>query len=309
MHPPSDLAWAVEKALHAVASAVEPAPGSGWRATLSDGLVIRARLEGDDWLDISSLDGSPAPAAAKDVWTLLGLNAGLRGGVRAALTACGATRFRADLFVGAEGDEAQGHAAALEARVDGLCRDLMAARRALAGSPSAAPAGEAPAPVMGDEDSEYLARLCVEAGWGEARNGSGVRRVALDARGEPLQALMTLAPASFLRVVVPLTAAPLTSCASREAVGRLLLRASSAARAVKGVVLHGEGMERPALAAACDEPVESPAALDRALSALAVACDRVAREARALEDESVARAYLAVMAPGARDVELAAPRT
>jgi hypothetical protein len=174
---------------------------------------------------------------------------------------------------------------------------VLSAHRALTSPSFEEFAGDRPPVAMEGDDTERLARLCAEAGWGEARNGSGALRVALDANGTPLQARLSLTPASTLRAVVPLATAPLTSCASREAVARLLLRVSAGVRAVKGVVLQDEDAERPALASACQARIESAAALDLALSALSVGCGRVAREAQLLEDEEVARAYLAMTSP------------
>jgi hypothetical protein len=82
-----------------------------------------------------------------------------------------------------------------------------------------------------------------------------------------------------------------------EAAGLLLLVASARVRLIKGVIAAGEQTERVGVAAASELPPKSSEALNRQLQALIAACRLVGRELQALQNETLAREYLASWGP------------
>lgn len=171
------------------------------------------------------------------------------------------------------------------------CHDLLAACGSLRALRSDEPDCARDTPPSSPDDVERLAGLCVKAGWTVARHDAGAVLVALDP-SSPHHARLAISPHGRLRAAVPLAGTPPSSAVSREAIALLLLRASSIVRGVKGVAFRDGDAHLPAIASACGQPVHSPDAMDRTLSALDVACRLVEREVQALEDSSLARIYL-----------------
>jgi hypothetical protein len=137
---------------------------------------------------------------------------------------------------------------------------------------------------------EDIARFCGETGWLSSRGAVGELRIDLNGGAGPTAYVDQDQPEA-LRVVSDLTDSSGYSDTSLRAVGLILLAVSASVRAVKGLLVERNGVECAALATAARWP-GSAAALDRSLSALAVASQAVWREVTALRDESLARAYV-----------------
>jgi hypothetical protein len=138
--------------------------------------------------------------------------------------------------------------------------------------------------------ADDLTRLCVDAGWLATRGAAGELRIDLDGGAGPA-AYLDSDLSDALRVVIELGDLSGYSPASRRSVGLILLAVSASVRSVKGLLVERDGAECAALATAAPWP-GSATALDRSLSALAVARQAVWREVSALRDESLARAYI-----------------
>ncbi len=276
-------------------------------------VAAHARLVDGGWLELTAA----APASAHDAdggWPALRLNARLNGCARMTCRPDGGLAglaVRAEMFVGGSPDRfagdfetdlaavPSGEAALFDGRVNALCADLCAAYEGACaagpGTPFTADAGGGRLPA----DGEALVRLCGDAGWPAVSRDPEDIHVALDGLPAWYQAHLRRDGPSGLQIVVELTEGPVGSDASRAAIARLLLATGSHVRMVKGVAFARRGVEVAGLAASCEPPPLSPAALDRALSAIAVACGRSGREVRALQRDDLARLYLALRHPSA----------
>ena len=110
-----------------------------------------------------------------------------------------------------------------------------------------------------------------------------------DCRGAR-KAMLGFRPSSGMRAATELVRCPELAESSRAAIGDLLIAASSAVRWVRAVD-NGDGV---LLLEVCLSARVSATEIDRALSALAVACEACAPEVMALEDPLVAERYLSV---------------
>jgi hypothetical protein len=281
---------AIERALRAWADHVEPAANGGWHLSESNGarLRLRARVAGEDWLVVTAR----SRAADTSWWQLLRLHSGLGGCARLARTHGGGLQVRGEISLhdgSTAGEGAGGCDISFGDRVALLCADVSAAAHARLEPLADRPADPHAVPAF---DTERLVELCADAGWSASRRASGQVEVTLDTRVDTYQATLSLEHGSRFQAFVPLTAFPLESTESRDAIALLLLDAGADLRAVKGLAVRRGDAEWAALAAACERVPAGPAAVDRALAALSVACRSVGREAQALQDQTLAREYL-----------------
>jgi hypothetical protein len=271
----------IEEALYGVATDVTCAGDRRWQFVLASGsfVPVQARLT-DAWLELTT-NVPQTTAFGIDAHSWLRFNAGLDGPVRAV---CGLqterVRLSADLNI--EDD------VTVVERVAWMCDEIGAALRRcqvehdLAVSPLA--------PGQNHTGTDDIAQLCAEAGWPAAGGAAGGLRIDLDS-GVGSAAYLDRKNSAALRMIVELADVADYSRTSLEAVGLVLLAVSASVRSVKGLLVEREGAECAALATAAPWP-NSAAALNRSLSALAVACQAVWREVPALRDESLARAYV-----------------
>ncbi len=290
----SDRSRVIENALGAITPDLVCFACNDWRLFASNGakIGVRARLV-DDWLGLTASTADPSPIAPAVAWPMLQFNAGIYGPTRLALSpgAC-ATQLRADLFI--EDDADLTH---LEVRVGRAFADLQSRFHDFHKTEDSGerecppPPAFAPAPP----DATRLVHLCTDAGWPCAERVSGHVTVAIDAGSAQYQARIESARNGGLRAVVDLIDSSAYTPASRAATGLLLLAASAVVRSVKGVVVANDDTRNAGVAAEIE--ALSGTAVDRALSALTVACRLVGREAQALRDESLARQYLAYHTP------------
>jgi hypothetical protein len=277
-----NAAGAIEQALRGVATDFTRVDRALWEFSLTNGVVVRARVRvSDPWLEVSA----PLPEAARvgvDTESWLRFNASLDGPVRAV---CGLRTapidLRADLNIEEEPD--------LVERVASVCAEIGAVHHRCQSECGQAALPLAACPASGGIDD--LARLCAEAGWPVARGSTGRLRVDLDAGIGVFTAHLEAVDSTAFRALVELTDLAAYSSSSRHAVARLLLAIGAFVHSVKGVFVERGGAELAALGAAVPWP-RSVLALDRSLSALAVACGLVGREVPALRDEGLSRAYV-----------------
>jgi hypothetical protein len=152
-------------------------------------------------------------------------------------------------------------------------------------------------------DPARLAQLCMAAGWPATVRESGLATVELDAGHARYHARLEAAGVGGLRAIVDLCDVSDCSAASRSAIEALLLATSVAVRQVRQVrqaSVTPDEAEWAGLTTMCADAV-APEALDRALSALTVACRLAGREAQALRHEAIALEYLAWRAPAPPD--------
>lgn len=259
------------------------------------GIGIHARVA-DEWLELSASPGGAVPVQPALAWPLLRFNAGLAGPIRLALAPGASTiDLRAEIWIEDEVD--------LEARAATLGHDMRSALRALRDADRVerscgASLNEHCAPDPSDTDR--LVHVCAEAGWPCAAREPGRVTVEIDAGFASYHARLEHTAGGGVCAIVDLVGAPACPPAPRAAIGLLLLTTAAAVRLVTGVVVMHDEAERAGLAVTC-EGAGSSDAIDRALSALAVACRLAGREAQALRHEAIALEYLAWRAPAPPD--------
>jgi hypothetical protein len=245
----------------------------------------------DDWI----VTTTPVAAPAGSWWPLLAFNAALDGAARIAGDGQGGLAVRGEIAidVAAAPDLVEPVVTAdLDERVAHLCADVERAAGTLAGREVVSVT--VAAPESGDQEID-LANWCAEQGWIASAAGPDRSTVALDVPGGPFHATLAIED-SRLRATVALAPAVVTSAHSRDAIALLLLDATADLRTVKGVVVRQDDADLPGLAIAAERRRPGQAAVDRALTALAVAAATVGREVQALQDASLAREYLSVRA-------------
>src|SRR5207249_11894779 len=95
------------------------------------------------------------------------------------------------------------------------------------------------------------------------------------------------------KVEVELLAAPALAPASREALGLFLLNANRSLRLARATVEESASLITVGFEALLDSSADE-LTVDLALGACSVACEMCSHEIKALQDESLAREYLAV---------------
>jgi hypothetical protein len=289
-----DQAEAITFALGVLTETLATGLRGNWRFVLENGakVDVRARLV-DPWLELTASTTAMSLPLSR-AWSLLHHNAGLSGVVRMALAPdSGEVHVRGEICV-----EHDGHTD-LDTRIRTLCEEAQAAFHGLhhraqpdRSDPDADPAAVAKPP----RDGHRLVQFCTEAGWPFVERAAGRVEVCLDSGPVVYQAQLELTPGGALCAVADLVDASALTSTTRAATALLLLNASALVRSVKAVVVRRDGIDRAGLAAACERP-RSGADLDRALSALAVACSLAGREAQTLRREALAREYLAWHVP------------
>jgi hypothetical protein len=273
-----------EHVLRLAASDVVHTGDGTWRLSVVNGSAVQAdaRIAGR-WLVMSALL-DPSDLAPRDDLAWLRLNDGLQGTVRVARRPGDpVTPVVADLDTACDVDD-------LAERVATACGQLSAAFHVIRG-PLDAPDPVSPATprtAMAD-----IQRACREGGWPcLVTNDSARIDLAIDAG--VFAATLESSAAGDDRVIVHLADLSPFPPVSQRAAAALLLVTSGAVRLVKATIRQRAGVAAATLVSPLvayrDEPIDR--ALDLALSALAAACQICAREVRALEDESLALAYL-----------------
>ena len=275
---------AISKTLANCASSVERVGRRQWNFALSNGHDISARARIDEqWLLIRA---PLAVAARHDAWELLQLNAQLEGLSKfALLPGRDGTHVCAEIPLDEEID--------LGARLHEICEGFTAALEALhdekteAGMKPGSP--EHLENIRKDERAD-LRRLCEEAGWTFTEKSEPKVAIDLDVRGGFYKASAEARETGEVLISVELARDLLAADECRRALSTLLLRASGAVRLARAAI---EEKEDQTLARFEASFASAPCAaeLHHALSALSVACALCGQEAKALQDEFVAKNY------------------
>ncbi len=281
---PGSIYEAVEAGLDRGAGRVTPLGAGRWKASPAAGstLSIVVRVDGD-WLVLRALMEGGEPVDRAEAERLLRRNASLDWPAKFFL--CGSAPLAgvmAEVLL-------TGDAETLEQRVAQACGSFARAVEAYRGRDSQAVfrwggAGDAC-------EQARLASLCGEAGWAGFDRSGGRVAAPLETPGDAGEALVEAGPDGSVRAWTHLGELPDAPTAVREALVDLLLRVGSVVRPVRAVAAEHDGAPGLGFEVLLPPPA-SGEALGDALAALSIARRLCAREARALNNELIAREYL-----------------
>lgn len=287
--------------------------GSGqWEFELANGkpLGVSARLF-EDWL---LLEAPMTGRITRDGWwDLLRLNASLPGLSKFVLTPdCGRSRqtevcrtppyvhLRADIPLPDDGESesncGSGIDGVLTTRLLETCAGLKGAFRSFRGEKTSdheAPTSPVNSEGRGEQRFDELRRLCSDTAWPFIERSGGKLMIDLDVRSGFYQAAVEQRDAGT-EVAVEIVRSEAFSETSRQALSLLLLGTGALVKFARPAVEETEDQ----IAARFEVKfTTTPTAIElaHALSSLSVACAVSGREARALQDEGIARNYLAVL--------------
>jgi hypothetical protein len=177
---------------------------------------------------------------------------------------------------------------------------LQAPTRGTRPDPFGAPSIKGPAPAGQTPAEQTLAgpdltRLCKAADWPFTAQGADQVRVTLEVVDAFFQASVAAMPNGTIRASVDWRLNDLPSPTRMGAAGLLLLKTT---KAVKMVRAAADPTDSPGACMRLETLLEGPvcaALLDRALSALSVACSLCGREMKVIKDERFSRTYLAAV--------------
>lgn len=247
----------------------------------------------NDWL----LFDAPVSdrVAREDLWRLLGLNATLSGFSKFVLTPRRSFHLRADVPLSEEDDNMVSEEivsqealdAKLAAHLGEICSSLKAAYGLFRGE-DLARCSSALTGDRGEHQAEDLRRTCTETGWPFIERAAGKMMIELEAQDSFHQAVVEQSSAG-IRLSVEIARFDDFESISRQAVSALLLTTGAQVRLARPSVDEQAVGRFEVMFATL--PVVSE--LRHALSSLSIACAMCGREALALQDENIARQYLA----------------
>lgn len=266
------------ESLRSIAGFVEPSGNHRWKFALANGRRIPASARvTEGWLLFDApLQGIDE---GRDLWRLLALNARLGGGAKFAL-AGPHTRLRAEIALTDEIDAAT--------RLTQTCAALKEALSLAEGLRDDGP----PHRSIISTNRASLPSLCNEAGWAFTERDGDRLAVSLEARSGFHQALIEPSRGG-VSISTEIMRAQNLSQLSRQSLGVLLLRASAELRMARAAVEEEEGQWSVRFETRFDS-VPGSMEIDRALAALSLACALCAREVKSLQDDFLARRYLAI---------------
>jgi len=247
----------------------------------------------DGWLSIDAPVTDRIERA--DLWGLLTLNASLAGLSKFVLMPDHrSVHVRCDLSL-ADDDYGFEEITANDpaARVQEECAGM---KNALARFHNEKPSAKPKSNLGSDNDdackSEHLRRVCDDAAWKFTERSTGKFVVDLEAQGGFFQAVVEQRSAgAYVSAEVARWDALAES--SRHALAVLLLRAGALVRMVRPAIEEHE-TQIGARFEVSFNTLPKAVELAHALSALSVACSLSGREARAVQDEIIAREYLTI---------------
>jgi hypothetical protein len=278
--------FAIGESLEKCASLVERVGQGEWNFILNNGSMLLASARADEhWLHLDA-PLKNGTSRNQDAWQLLNMNRGLRGLSKLTFLPGEPTpRVRAEIPLDEDVD--------LQRRLPEACAGLKAAAGYLHGEKNEQPKGDSLTDSGGQEcrDAAGLRNLCMESGWKFTERTATKLAVDLEVRSGFYQAIVEEQARGAVSIAVELTPdSAVFGEISKRALGTLLLRASSAVRLARGSVREGgegAGFE------VSFQTTPSAGELGHSLSALTVACELCGREAVAMQDEFVAKNYLA----------------
>lgn len=277
----------IGEALQKCASLVETTGPKSWNFILNNGRMLLVAAHADDeWLHLRApLEGDAA--LKMDAWKLLRLNHQLGHGRFALAPSEQTPHLRAEIALDEEVNLAR--------RLQEACAGLKAGAGSLYGEKTKEHMQLHPN-ITTDEATPQanseLRRLCEETGWQfdektatkfvvELEAGNGFYQAAIEERGE-----------GSVHIAVELARDETFSEWSRRAVGLMLLRACGVVRFARASVRE-RSEQVTALFEVVFPTLPAVVELNHALSALSIACRLCGREVAAMQDERVARNYLA----------------
>ena len=287
-------------ALGRCAASAKQAGSGHWEFALANGKVlgVSARLV-EDWLLLDSpLTDRIGPG---DWWRLLRLNRTLHGLSKFVLMPDGqSVHLLADIpLPGADdtdGDSERMSDGVLTTRLVETCGGLKAAYRNFLGEKvSEYPTSASPVNPEGPVNNRVaqLRQLCGDAGWPFIERSAGTLMVDLDVRGGYYQAAVEQR-FDGVEVAVEIAQSEALGETSRRALSLLLLATGAIVRLARPSI---EEHEYQAAMRFDVRFTTMPAAVElaHAFASLSVACAMSGREARALQDDAIARDYLAIV--------------
>ena len=274
--------------LEKCASLAERAGQGEWNFILNNGsmLFVGARAC-EHWLHLDAPVGK-GTALGHDAWRLLQLHQGLGGLSKLALPhSQSSLRLRAEIPLCEDVD--------LRTRLSEACAGLKATAGRLHGEAKTARPQAYSSSISQEKertDTASLQQLFEESGWKFTERTQTKLAVDLEAGNGFYQAIVEEQANGAVSVSVELARDTSFGESSKRAIGALLLRASAEIRMARAVIKEGEegataGFEALFQTAPC------AAELDHALSALAIACRLCGQAIAAIQDESIAKNYLA----------------
>ena len=256
-----------------------------WALELTNGRSHRAtaRLV-DGWFMVDLPLGASRAPSHKRQWHMLTINAGIDGAPKFAMSPDGRTaalRAEIPLAGGRTGQK----------RIAPTCRAMKAALDALASEAGAiVPPAENAQGDDRESPAKRLADLFGQSGWAFDQTTGGRVTVQLETRTGPYYAIATARPDSGVEIGVDVGTAEETCC---KALTPVLLKVCGMIRMVRAAVHQTD--QRATVRFEVSLPGETTAAeIGQALAALSVACESCGREVRALQNTSIAQAYLSL---------------
>jgi hypothetical protein len=276
---------AIGELLEKCASLVERIGQGEWNFILNNGSMLLASARArEHWLHLDAPLKTGA-AQSYDAWQLLQLNQGLGGLSKLALLpGQPVLRVRAEIPLDEDVD--------LQTRLREACAGMKAASGRLHGEEKEE---QTRAYSLTSDESDAikgseLRQRCEESGWKFTERTARKLAVDLEVGSGFYQAIVEEQAGGSVSVAVELASDAAFSESSKRAIGTLLLRASAEVRLARAVVKEGD---KGASFEVLFQTTPCAAELSHALAALAVACGLCGQETVMMQDEFVARNYLA----------------
>jgi len=290
----------IAMALGRCAASVKQAGSGHWEFALANGkpLGVSARLF-EEWL---LLDAPMTDRIARDGWWhMLRLNATLQGLSKFVLMPdARSVHLRADIPLPEDEDSESDCGSQLDGvlttRLLETCAGLKAAYRSFRSekmSEHSMPASRVNPEGPGKNRVDELRRLCGDAGWPFIERSAGKLMIDLDVRSGFYQAAVEQQEEGA-EVAVEIVRSEALGETSRQALSLLLLGTGALVRLARPSI---EEKENQIVMRFEVRFTTTPTAVElaHAFSSLSVACAMSGREARALQDEVIARDYLAML--------------
>lgn len=265
-----------------------------WELALVNGKSVSATATLlDGWLSIDAPVSDRIDRA--DLWRLLVLNASLAGLSKFVLMPDHrSVHVRSEISIAEEEDEFEADVASNSAtRVQEACAGM---KGALSRIHDEKPGGILKSKAASDNHEaakpEHLRRVCEEIGWRFTERSAGKLVVDLEAQGGFFQATVEQRSVGA-RVSAEVARWNALAESSRHALAVLLLRAGALVRMARPAIEEDESQIGARFEVVFKE-LPRAFELAHALSALSVACALCGREARAVQDEIIAREYLTI---------------
>ena len=265
-----------------------------WELELVNGKSVSATaMLLDGWLSIDAPVSNQIDHA--DLWRLLTLNASLVGVSKFVLMPDHrSVRLRCDISLGEDDDEFEADVVSTSATR--VREAFVGMKSALARFHDEKPSGSVKSKRDFDDHEaakpEHLRRVCEDTGWKLTERSAGKFVVDLEVQSGFFQATVEQRSVGA-HVSAEVARWNALAESSRHAVAVLLLRAGALVRMVRPAIEEDES-QIGARFEVVFRKLPRAFELAHALSALSVACSLCGREAKAVQDENIAKAYLTI---------------